>query len=1142
MANKILRAEALAAAIFLTAFDMAAIATPAPSPVPDKARSGLWAATVAGNTAPVAFARTNDKPFCDPPYGQDVCYHGGEYAFMQFESDSWPVDVEVETLSPRDLSRVRILPESTPASIKAIGGRTVSISVAAPCKFSIEPDGRESPVLVFAERPLDNPPDTSDPRVRSFGPGFHDAGGIVLRSGETLFLKAGAFVKGTIRASGDDVRICGHGVLDCTDYEWRETPFGSGEFMMALMGCRNASIEGITIRGASHWSIVPLGCNGVSIRDVKICGGRVWCDDGIDPCNSKNVLIEDCFIRTDDDCIAVKGIRRSESAGAVENVDVRRCVLWSDRARPVLIGHENRAPAMRELLFEDCDIIRSRPSAFCFEPGREMRLENVAIRNCRVHDDLGFGIFRAIWFRPFNSQPTMDNSFGYIDGIAVENLSVKAKQGDYPPFEVHGADKSHLSRNIKFSNVTFNGEPLRKGSPLLEIGGFTESVEVEAEAVKCAAPIVTFGVISDTHVSQDPASAEPLAAALAFFYREGVDAVVCAGDITENGTLAELAVAKRVWDTVFPRGCNALGMPVAPVFVFGNHDYLDASSMRGRKFTDAEKAESILYNKDAAWRMFFGEPFPGEVFARTIRGVPFVSAHWKSEAQGGEFLLAHKAEFPEELPAIFVQHPHPRGTVFGTWVPQDDGRNRSALEAIPNLLVISGHSHQTITDDRALWRESFASLAAGSLRLPKFRRDLAEYSLSNEALDHMRGAWQSSIVTVWPNRIVIRRVDVRRGESLGVMWELPFETNGLFKYETRRAGETKTGITLVEPVDGATVPILKSAQRDFLSLQAEECRTMFAERDSRLEWAKVGGRPAKVRFSWESDFPKGTRFRITVQRRDGTPFVTATTESRSISLCNFESGEEYEWRVVAEDEGRKNIPKEPPRYIFRTAPETPRCIRIEHVRNTRDIGGHVGLGGRRIRQGRIFRSAAMNDKTAPATGREGKSFLSNEGITSAVKDLGIKTDLDLRNDEETAGMVGSPLGQSVHWMHIPAECYAELAKERGKTAFANCFRVFLDEANYPVLIHCVAGADRTGSLAFVLEALLGVEESVLWGDWAFTALSHAKETFQPARYDALLAFLARFPGDTLCEQAENYAKSCGFSGADIAKFRSLMLE
>ena len=56
------------------------------------------------------------------------------------------------------------------------------------------------------------------------------------------------------------------------------------------------------------------------------------------PCNSQQIFIRDCFIRTDDDCIAMKGIRLGSDNDNVEYITVENCLLWADRARVFSAG------------------------------------------------------------------------------------------------------------------------------------------------------------------------------------------------------------------------------------------------------------------------------------------------------------------------------------------------------------------------------------------------------------------------------------------------------------------------------------------------------------------------------------------------------------------------------------------------------------------------------------------------------------------------------------------------------------------------------------------------------------------------------------------------------------------------------------
>jgi protein-tyrosine phosphatase len=140
-------------------------------------------------------------------------------------------------------------------------------------------------------------------------------------------------------------------------------------------------------------------------------------------------------------------------------------------------------------------------------------------------------------------------------------------------------------------------------------------------------------------------------------------------------------------------------------------------------------------------------------------------------------------------------------------------------------------------------------------------------------------------------------------------------------------------------------------------------------------------------------------------------------------------------------------------------------------------------------------------------------------------------------------MTGSPLGNGVRWARISSAAYEGLQSEWGREAFARAFRLFLDPENYPIVFHCIAGADRTGSLAYILNALLGVSDAELLLDWEITAFNNPNPRFaHKDRYDQLVAGFRKRPGATTAEKVANYVKSVGFTDADIEKFRAIMLE
>jgi len=107
------------------------------------------------------------------------------------------------------------------------------------------------------------------------------------------------------------------------------------------VACKNVLIEGVTITSGPFWTIHPLYSENVIIRRVHVdtVGPNT---DGCDPDSSKNVLIEDSWFSTGDDCVVIKSGLNEDGwrvGKASENIVVRR--LHGEKGHGgVVIGSE----------------------------------------------------------------------------------------------------------------------------------------------------------------------------------------------------------------------------------------------------------------------------------------------------------------------------------------------------------------------------------------------------------------------------------------------------------------------------------------------------------------------------------------------------------------------------------------------------------------------------------------------------------------------------------------------------------------------------------------------------------------------------------------------------------------------------------
>ena len=157
-----------------------------------------------------------------------------------------------------------------------------------------------------------------------------------------------------------------------------------------------------------------------------------------------------------------------------------------------------------------------------------------------------------------------------------------------------------------------------------------------------------------------------------------------------------------------------------------------------------------------------------------------------------------------------------------------------------------------------------------------------------------------------------------------------------------------------------------------------------------------------------------------------------------------------------------------------------------------------------------------------------------------------------------AGECRDAIGAGVKLIHHPSSAYNGIFKKSpdelsssGMKTMAENFRVFCDEKNYPIYFHCIGGADRTGSLAYVLNGILGVDKHDLDVDWETTfypTLPELEKGYNGPTYWRREQYFdegfAKYGDEnsTWNERIELYLLDCEVTKEEIAKFRSIMLE
>ena len=131
--------------------------------------------------------------------------------------------------------------------------------------------------------------------------------------------------------------------------------------------------------------------------------------------------------------------------------------------------------------------------------------------------------------------------------------------------------------------------------------------------------------------------------------------------------------------------------------------------------------------------------------------------------------------FDSVKPFFYVQHKIPKGTVGGpTQTGQDSGRTSVLLAKHPTAISINGHKHRTATEELSLWQGAFTAIQSPALftLLTAAGRENGRCSCDAALSDPPQQMQQINTIpdgshalflTIWPDRIVVDRVDVIHG-------------------------------------------------------------------------------------------------------------------------------------------------------------------------------------------------------------------------------------------------------------------------------------------------------------------------------------------------------------------------------------------
>ena len=332
--------------------------------------------------------------------------------------------------------------------------------------------------------------------------------------------------------------------------------------------------------------------------------------------------------------------------------------------------------------------------------------------------------------------------------------------------------------------------------------------------------------------------------------------------------------------------------------------------------------------------------------------------------------------------------------------------------------------------------------------------------------------------------------------------------------DSEDSSEIKDEKIVLKEIPGAgNVKLVDDAVREYLSASD------VSEQIAALPQVKVskdaGALPVKLAWNGNGSV------KYTIYVADNENFDNATSYvvsgfTRELDVYNLLPSTTYYWKVAGDRFDMSDTS------VFKTEDLSVRLIYAEGTSNIRDLGGW-NADDSFVNYGKIYRGNQLN-----GYGNWGNNKLTENGLKTFKDDLKIKTEIDLRTQDKddanqtvnfvdaslpyykyTIGQYTDILEPSV-WNALPHDgntpvdsmenkndarrlAYATGNAVRNENAMRRSlkgiFEVLADERNYPVYIHCNAGADRTGTVAFLINGLLGVSEADLIRDYELTSFS-----------------------------------------------------
>ena len=310
---------------------------------------------------------------------------------------------------------------------------------------------------------------------------------ITLTDGQTLYLSGGAVLHSVVSVSNaKNVRICGRGMIDGSDYPAWNQPGAYARVPIDLNHAKDVTVEGISIVNSNCWNFNSFASQRVNINNVKIISGRQN-GDGFTFQSCTDHLVTNSFARTWDDSLVVKNYSSSS-----KGITFRGVQIWTDLAQSMEIGYETDKgmtldPEISDVTFEDITVlynfhkpvisIHNSDDAFV----HDVVYRNITVENAFMQGDNGSNKELIEMSLQKSGWSTVRDEYGTIDNILIDGLNVmNTADGKVPASRFAGQSDEYRITNVTMKNITVLGEKISDLKAMkASVNDFCDGITVE---------------------------------------------------------------------------------------------------------------------------------------------------------------------------------------------------------------------------------------------------------------------------------------------------------------------------------------------------------------------------------------------------------------------------------------------------------------------------------------------------------------------------------------------------------------------------------------------------------------------------------------------------------------------------------------